>query len=66
MKGGEHKMDKMGKTKSAIIGGIVGAIGGGLGGWIGSSMGFHPVLTGLSAVVLALVVWGIIGKLIWK
>ena len=55
----------MKKTKSAIIGGIAGAIGGGLGAWIGSSMGFHPTLSGLSAAIIALVVWGI-AKLIWK
>ena len=53
------------KTKGAIIGGIAGAIGGGLGAWIGSSMGFHPALTGLSAAILAIVIWGII-KSIWK
>jgi hypothetical protein len=63
MKGGEQKMEE--KTESAIRGGIVGAIGGGLGGWIGSFMGFHPALTGLSAAILALVVWGIV-RLIWK
>ena len=62
MKEGEHKMKK---TKSAIIGGIAGAIGGGLGAWIGSSMGFHPTFSGLSAAIIALVVWGI-AKLIWK
>jgi len=55
----------MKKTKSAIIGGIAGAIGGGLGAWIGSLMGFHPTLSGLSAAISALVVWGIV-KLIWK
>ena len=55
----------MKKTKSAIIGGIAGAIGGGLGAWMGSSMGFHPTLSGLTAAIIALVVWGIV-KLIWK
>ncbi len=55
----------MEKTKSAIRGGIAGAIGGGLGAWIGSSIGFHPALTGLSAGILALVVWGAV-KFIWK
>lgn len=56
----------MKKTKSAmIIGGTAGAIGGGLGALIGSSMGFYPTLSGLTAVIIAIVVWGIV-KLIWK
>jgi len=28
-------------------------------------MGFHPTFSGLSAVIIALVVW-VIAKLIWK
>ena len=49
----------MGKIKSGLAGAIVGALGGGLGGWLGSVLEISPLVTGIIAAGLVLLLWGI-------